>query len=489
MMRILFYLSALVTSCAFGQTNCNEPQQIGQTGCITFDYAGQTVTYTIVKAADGNIWLQQNLGATAVAQSASDANAFGDQFQWGRHADGHQKTTSATTTSVPSPNNPLGFSSDEFIIGSPGWWSNPLTTDTWNAATPSAATETNGCDPCKALGNGWHVPTQAEWSSIVAQENITNIASAFQSNLKLPVAGSRKETGSFAFVGQRGYYWSATPSTNATFTKYLYYSDFIVNPDAGAVRGQGSSVRCLRAALAPSTPEYCEVGVEWDVEPISRVVFANIDNQTSADVNTTPAYEDFIAMTANVVIGQSYGISVEGNTVGGFSHDIRVFIDWNHDGVFDMDSEYYPYSITDSNGTDGIAATGTIEIPANATVGTTRMRITKDMWNVYEPGEFDACTYAYYGQIEEYSVNVQPSLSNPDLSKNKFSVYPNPSKNRIFVQSEANVEALTFTTLQGRIVGEYQSNEADISGFTSGVYIIKIKFTDGQTAIAKVVKE
>ena len=34
------------------------------------------------------------------------------------------------------------------------------------------------------------------------------------------------------------------------------------------------------------------------------------------------------------------------------------------------------------------------------------MRIIKDQWNVYEEGEFDACLNAYYGQVEDYTLEI-----------------------------------------------------------------------------------
>ncbi|WP_116788847.1 Ig-like domain-containing protein [Flavobacterium psychrotrophum] len=158
------------------------------------------------------------------------------------------------------------------------------------------------------------------------------------------------------------------------------------------------------------TPEgYCEVSVEYDVEPITLVNFANLNKATAAGINNTPAYEDFTALIANVNREGIYTMTVKGNT-GNLEHDIRVFIDWNRDLVFDMDTEYYTTSLPASTGEDTVEATLEITVPENAVLGNTRMRIIKDMWNVYEEGEFDACTDAYYGQIEDYTVTVAEAI-------------------------------------------------------------------------------
>mgnify|MGYP003531106155 CR=1 FL=1 len=373
---------------------------IGDTGCATFTYNGVQTTYTTVRTADGKIWIQQNLGSEAIATTATDPNSFGDLFQWGRWDDGHQSRNSEIASTAPNPNNPAGLTNDpKFYLSNPEWWDGALATDTWNASTPDDATDTNGCDPCKALGQGWRLPTETDWEAVIEAENITNTATAFQSNLKLTVAGTRSSN-NISNAGVRGYYWSSTVSaSNTSYAKYLYYSNAIVNPGAGGFREQGSSIRCLRDAT------YCDVAVDYDVEPISLVSFADIYNETSTVVNATPAYEDFTEMTTQVAKGDTYTLTVTGNTVG-FEHDIRVFIDWNQDKIFDMETEYQTVSLLPSSGNDNVVATLEITIPTNAPFGNTRMRIIKDQWNVYEEGEFDACLNAYYGQVEDYTLEI-----------------------------------------------------------------------------------
>lgn len=382
---------------------CNQApgENTGDTGCVTFTYKGTQTTYTTVRSSDGKIWIQQNLGSDSVATSSTDANAYGDLFQWGRWDDGHQSRNSVASSTLPSPNNPLGLLGEDpnFYMSEPEWWAAGTGTDTWEGKSQDEVTETNGCDPCKALGQGWRLPNESDWESVIESENITNIATAFQSNLKLTVAGTRSSS-NISNAGVRGYYWSSTVSaTNNSFSKFLYYSNAIVNPSAGGYREQGSSIRCLRDAI------YCDVAVDYDVEPISLVSFGDIYNETSATVNATPAYEDFTEISTQVAKGDTYTLTVKGNTVG-FEHDIRVFIDWNQDKVFDMETEYQTVSLLPSTGTDGVVAALEITIPTNAPFGNTRMRIIKDQWIAYEEGEFDACLNAYYGQVEDYTLEI-----------------------------------------------------------------------------------
>lgn len=235
--------------------------------------------------------------------------------------------------------------------------------------------------------------------------------------------------------------------------------------------------------------DYCEVSVDYDVEPITRVSFAGIENKSSAQINGTPAYEDFTAISGTVKIGQTYTIAVEGNTARLFEHDIRVFIDWNQDGEFDMGIEYYWANLASSTGTDGVKAVADITVPENAVLGQTRIRIIKDMWNVYEPGEFDACLNPYYGQVEDYSLTVEADLSIGDRAFADVSIYPNPTTGKLFISSPADVASVEIVDLQGRSVGNPDASDIDLTQLPTGIYLAKISTTSGKTIIKRIIKE
>ncbi|WP_430614433.1 FG-GAP-like repeat-containing protein [Flavobacterium sp. JP2137] len=171
-----------------------------------------------------------------------------------------------------------------------------------------------------------------------------------------------------------------------------------------------AELEVLIHSSAPTDP-YCRVTVDYEVEPITLVRLADLENTSSPTINGSPAYEDFTALIAHVERGETYTLTVKGNTAGNFENDIRVFIDWNQDTVFDMHSEYYSVSLMPSSGTDFVEATISLSIPQNALEGQTRMRIVKDQWNIYEAGDFDACTDAYYGQIADYTLSITAAVA------------------------------------------------------------------------------
>jgi hypothetical protein len=239
-----------------------------------------------------------------------------------------------------------------------------------------------------------------------------------------------------------------------------------------------------------SAAPYCDVTAEWDVEPITLVQFAGIDNATTATVNGSPAYESFINLNGNVQKENTYTLTVKGNTVGLYEHDIRVFIDWNQDTVFDMDTEYYTTIIENTDGTDGVTATLDITVPTTALAGTTRMRITKDLWTAYEPGEFDGCTDAYYGQTEDYSLTVTDApLGLDDVQQSQFTLYPNPTSDVVTVQAVKEISTITVYNNTGQLVAQSNSNQLSLLKAASGIYILKVEFADGSTSAQKIIKK
>ncbi len=142
-----------------------------------------------------------------------------------------------------------------------------------------------------------------------------------------------------------------------------------------------------------------------DVEPITLVEVAGISNVSSAVINGSPAHEDFTAIVGEVDPGESYTIALEGNTGGNFTTSFTVFIDWDQNESLDDAGERYEIgSITNSNGTDGQQATGTITVPAGATLGDTRMRVIKRFTAAYATSS--CIPGSGFGQAEDYTINV-----------------------------------------------------------------------------------
>ena len=146
------------------------------------------------------------------------------------------------------------------------------------------------------------------------------------------------------------------------------------------------------------------------VEPISLVNFAGINNSTSAEIDGTPSHEFFLDQQGTVIKGLSYDITLKGNTNDfvefglEFSSNFMVFVDWNKDGDFaDAGETYSAGEITGSTGTDSKQLVYPILVPATATPGATRLRVKKLFGTT---NQNDPCLGTSYGQAEDYTLNV-----------------------------------------------------------------------------------
>jgi len=201
---------------------------------------GSTIGFTtfgefddVINPSTGKVWMDRNLDASRAANSSTDAQAYGDLYQWGRAADGHQIRTSGTTTTLSSSNTP-GHGNFILAPNSPYDWRSPQNNNLWQGV--------NGTNnPCPA---GYRLPTSAEWDAERLSWSSNNAAGAFASPLKLPVAGLRYGgAGSFYNVGSIGSYWSS--AVDGAESRYLYFSSSDAYMHSND-RAYGFSVRCIK---------------------------------------------------------------------------------------------------------------------------------------------------------------------------------------------------------------------------------------------------
>jgi uncharacterized protein (TIGR02145 family) len=199
---------------------------------VTFTYKGQVVTYGAVESS-GRCWLDRNLGATAVATSSTHASSYGDLFQWGRVADGHQIRTSGTTNTLSTSNTP-GHSNFIKNKNSPYDWRNPGNSNLWQGVSGIN-------NPCPS---GWRIPTEEEWTTECLSWNNQYSVGAFASPLKLPLAGERTYGDAWLYgVGNNGIYWAS--SAGSMYSRALSFSSNHSSVGT-SYRATGLSVRCIK---------------------------------------------------------------------------------------------------------------------------------------------------------------------------------------------------------------------------------------------------
>jgi len=138
-------------------------------------------------------------------------------------------------------------------------------------------------------------------------------------------------------------------------------------------------------------------------EQIFAMSFGSMNNVQAE--NCTTGYTDYFPSIApiTVYLNETVPFSVltdECDGPGYYSSGMSIFIDYNRDGVFDNTTEkiYTTNGVTLSPNTRA----GNVVIPANATLGLTKMRVVVSEM-VPSPG---SCGDLGYGEVEDYAVRI-----------------------------------------------------------------------------------
>ena len=238
---------------------------------------------------------------------------------------------------------------------------------------------------------------------------------------------------------------------------------------------------------------YCGPLVFGTVEPITLVKVAGINNASGASLNGTPGHQDFSGIKGVMKQGETYPITLKGNTDGDYLNGFVIFIDWNHNNALDDAGEIYALEekLFGSTGTDDKQLTADIVVPANAKLGETRMRVKKTLNGPF----IDPCTVgANWGQVEDYTIEVikGSGVSVPENALTGFSYYPNPSSGMVQLESAKSIESVSLYNFVGQQVFTAKvgatTSSFDVSHLSAGTYIMKV-IANGETGTYKFMKK
>lgn len=246
--------------------------------------------------------------------------------------------------------------------------------------------------------------------------------------------------------------------------------------------------------IDPDDPFWNEDGDE----PITLVDFAGINNTTDDEEYVGTFHQMFLSQTANVVQGNTYTITIKGNTAGNYTNVFVVFIDWNKNGILNDPGEVYEVTqtLTYSSGIDSQQVTHSIAVPATATVGSTRMRVKK----LYDDDDYindltNPCIGGGFGQAEDYTVNVTASalsVNDTAAKKSLFKIYPNPVSDVLNIDSASNIKSVKIYDLSGKnvLTEMIDANKPaiNVSSLSSGTYVITAETETGLQS-AKIIKK
>ena len=274
-------------------------------------------------------------------------------------------------------------------------------------------------------------------------------------------------------AGNKTTYTVTGLTPNTTYSFYVKAEDPYLNVSAAS---NTVSVTTL------NIPNYCNAtSSNTNDERIKRVQFGTIDNTSTG----TAGYEDFSYLVTDVTQTQAYTITITPHWPGTtYSEAYAVFVDWNNDGDFTDTGE----TAFTKAPTTASPVSGSITIPENGHIGNVRMRVIMK----YNSTPTTACGTINYGQIEDYTLNVKEKpLAVSDTNATKTTLYPNPVKDIITVQSKESGElAYRIFNTAGQLVSKGNSTDKKINAqkLSAGNYIIELTDKNGTTTTSKFIK-
>lgn len=234
----------------------------------------------------------------------------------------------------------------------------------------------------------------------------------------------------------------------------LYYRESLINSQVASTTTFNNNTPLVSSCtpLSITNPEGNDVG-------ITSVKFGSINNYSNYYIVATHNfYENFTGNyclnNTKTSIPQNSATQISVAPGFGPAHTIKAYIDYNNDGQFNESTELI---LNRNNITYGSLATALVTPPSDAVVNTPlRMRVIGEESN--NNSAITACYTPIYGQIEDYSVIIDNSLSvNENTLKNNFYIVKEGSS--VYIKSNFNISTLHIYDASGRLL----MHKADIN--------------------------
>ena len=214
---------------------------------------------------------------------------------------------------------------------------------------------------------------------------------------------------------------------------------------------------------------------------------------TNTSGNSASGYTSYAASPITVVPGSTVPFTVVTNV--NVVHRTAVWIDLDQNGVFDG-SELVSTGISTS-GTTANTFAGSFTVPARTF--STRMRVLVQAnanANVPSPCSVNLLN----AEVEDYLLRVQPLATRSELALPSLSLYPTPTPDGRLRLALADGRAAGLYTAEVRnLLGAVllrntlrlspADAELDLSALPAGVYVLRLRNGQGQTATRRIVRQ
>ena len=221
------------------------------------------------------------------------------------------------------------------------------------------------------------------------------------------------------------------------------------------------------------------------------VQLGTIDNPSGCEPN---GYGSFLDQSTILVQGEAYNLTV---TTGYGNQFVRVWIDFNDNGTFELDEIIVDnYEIADGQGPGSYTEVISLTIPASGAVGTHVLRV-KSHWN--NPVPDDACDSNGDGETEDYTVIIDfaDAINNIALidgdmeiaylpgDRYKVSLTPTNFNERLIITVH-DVTGRKMIVNEVENIGGTYTYDIDMSFAPAGVYLVRLG-TDTFSKIKRIV--
>ncbi len=445
---------------------------ISTNGSTTFCQGG-----SVILTASSGINYLWSTGATTQAITANTNGNFSVTVTNANNCTGTSGTTTVTVNALPStPTITAGGATTFCQGGSVTLTSSAATSYVWSTGATTQA--------ISATANGNYSVTVKNASGCSATSLVTvvtvtaNVTASISGNTSVCLGSA---TTLLASTGNT-FAWSTgatTQSINVSPTTNTSYTVTITS--AGGCTSSASAT----VTVSHCGGSYCNAnGLSKNKGYIYKVRLNSISNTSGWN----GGYANFLTTSTTLTKGNAYSVAI---TPGYSSCSIRclytrVWIDWNQDGDFNDPGELVFAPI----GSSFFPRFGSINVPASALNGTTRMRVAMRYGAIPTP-----CGTFNFGEVEDYTITVNSSSvriddsqitntqNNTDIN---FVIYPNPVGDVLSIQFknadgslnidqgmlvellDLNGKTILQTTLQAT------EKQIDVSQLQAGVYFVRM---------------
>ncbi|WP_232731487.1 GEVED domain-containing protein [Tenacibaculum sp. SZ-18] len=277
----------------------------------------------------------------------------------------------------------------------------------------------------------------------------------------------------FRPVGTSSWTVNAVSGTSITLSGLSASTQYQVQVRSKCSSGNSSYSSTVNFTTTEVQLNYCDSkGNNVNDEYIGRVAIGSINN-TSGNGN---GYSDFTSQSTSLEKSASASITITPIWTGTvYSEGYAVFIDYNQDGDFTDSGE----TVWTQSATQNTPVSGSFAIPAGATEGATRMRISMK-YN----GVPTSCETFSYGEVEDYTVVIvaaAPDTQAPSQPSNlQASAVTQTTATVSWNASSDNVGVTGYEVFRGSTsLGTITGTSANLTGLLANTsYTVSVRAKD-----------